>query len=527
MNAPFRSFSAAEVERLAKETEERQRIANWIEAWEHRARAKNRKGKQLPPDKMPDGSDWRLLIYKSGRGFGKTEALCRWLTGEMIRDIWDKPLIGHAVAPTLNDVRGTLYLGDSGFRSMIPAECLKGGSWEKAYDQQHLEIRLKNGGLIRGFGAKDQGGRLRGPQCHAAIGDEIREWDRPKGNLEFVHSNMMLGVRLPYPDGTAARAVFGTTPRPLPYLKNLYKRPDCIVIHGTTYENLANLSPAFLSELLALQGTQLGKIEIMGEDIDSEEFGIYKKSWLRLWPAKKPLPKFSKVILSMDTAFEEEAYDEKTGKVDYSCCIVLGVFNVKECFTPAELTKLRIRSKYAVLVADFWMERLGFPELLDKTRATFRKKYGGRFPDLALIENKASGISLRQSLQKYGIPSMPFNPMGQSKTMRTHMSSPLVMQGMLLLPESARPDRAGQVRDWCEPLVEQMTTFAGEGSIEFDDAVDSISQAMIYFQQTGTLQAIPQFRTLPDPDEVEEQKLREAIRIAENQKHGKYSPYGS
>jgi predicted phage terminase large subunit-like protein len=498
-------------------------VLEWSESWKQRAWASkpvNRAGKQVPTKER----DWRLLIWKSGRGFGKTEAECQWLGHEMARL---PNLIGHAVAPTLNDVRGTLFLGRAGFRAVIPAGLLYKESWEHAYDSTHHEILLKNGSLIRGFGAKDQGGRLRGPQCHAGIGDELREWDRPAGNLEFVHSNMMLGVRLPYQDGTPSRAVFGTTPRPIPYLKNLYKRPDCIVVTGTTYENLANLSPGFLSEVMTLSGTQLGKIEILGEDIDSEDFGIYKKSWLRLWPAGKPFPQFSMVMLTMDTAMEEEARDNKTGKVDFSCCVVLGIFNTKQCFTAGELMKMGVRSKYAALVCDFWMERLGFPELLEKTRDTYRKKYQGRFPNLVLIENKASGISLRQTLQRYGVPSWPFEPHGQSKTMRAHVASPLVKQGMLFLPESGLAHRKGHFRDWCEPLVEQMTTFAGEGSIEFDDAVDAITQAMLYLQATGTFTALPLGRLYPDADELEEQKMREATAIAEREKHGKASPYGS
>lgn len=492
----------------------------WIERWHQMAFSGRRAGKQIPPGNR----DWRSVIWRSGRGFGKTLALCQWIGQEMARL---PNLIGHAVGPTLSDVRGTLFLGPAGFRAVVPESLLLGGSWDAAFNQSHLELKFKNGSLIRGFGATDQGGRLRGPQCHSAIGDELREWDRPAGNLEFVHSNMMLGCRLPYPDGTPSRACFGTTPRPIPYLKNLYRRPDCIVVTGTTYENLSNLSPAFLAEVLALDGTQLGKVEILGEDIDAEDSGIYRRSWLRLWPAKKPFPQFSMVMLSMDTAMEEEARDKKTGKVDYSACAVLGVFNTKQCFTAAELTKLGVRSKYAALLCDFWMERLGFPELLEKTRDTYRKKYQGRFPELVLIENKASGISLRQTLQRYGVPSWPFDPHGQSKTMRAHVASPLVKQGMLFVPESARPDRQGQFRDWCEPLVEQMTTFAGEGSIEFDDAVDSITQAMLYLQQSGTLTALPEGRLFPDADEVEEQKLREATAIAEREKHGKSSPYGS
>lgn len=428
-------------------------------------------------------------------------------------------------------------LGPAGFRSCVPAECLAGESWEQAYDASYHELTFKNGSVIRGFGAADQGARLRGPQAHNCIADELREWDRPKGNLEFVHSNMMLGCRLPYPDGTPARAVMATTPKAIPYLRNLYRRPDVRVVTGTTYENLANLSQAFRSTILSLEGTKIGKAEIYGEDSDAEEGGIFQRSWFRLWPAGRKLPHFEFVLQSMDTAFEDEHYDAKKETVDASACVVIGVFNVKQCFSEAELRRMGVRGKYAGVVCDLWNERLGFPDLLEKTRVTYRTKWGGagaggagitagRRPDIVLIENKSSGISLRQTLNTYGVPTWPFNPNSESKTMRAHAASPYVLQGCLFVPESLRPDRKGLPRDWIEPLLEQLCAFAGEGSVEHDDIVDAIVQAVLYLAAKGLFLVEPMGRTKPDPDEEDEQKLRAAQDIADrNKQRMSVNPY--
>lgn len=463
--------------------------------------------KQIPPP-----GDWTQLIWKAGRGFGKTRSLTEFGWWEAVRT--GQPIIGHAVGPTLGDVKGTLMKGPSGFQAVIPAECLWRNSWEHAYvESPYPVLKLSTGAIIRGFGAQEQAGRLRGPQCHWAVGDELREWDRPAGNLELAHSNLMFGVRLPWPDGSPARAAFATTPKAIPYLKALYKQPGVKVVVGTTYENIGNLNESFKNVILAKEGTKIGRSEIYAEEGEDTD-GIFKKSWIRLWPPFKKLPEFTHILMSMDTAYEEEQSREvKKGKdPDYSACAILGIFNVSQCFTEPERKRLNIKSKYAALLCDFWMERLAFPELLERARTAYRTKWGqpGRRPDEVLIEKKASGISLRQVLMQYGVPTWPFDPMGQSKTMRAHAVSPLVLQGMLFIPESSRDDRRGQVRDWADPLVDQMTMFAGEGTIEYDDGLDCITQALMRLSAKGYFHAEPQGRAYPDMDEKEDMEHRKA-----------------
>lgn len=480
------------------------------------------------PKQIPPLGDWTQLYFLAGRGFGKTRALVEWAWWEGWRT--GEPVIGHAVGPTLGDVKGTLMKGASGFQAVVPAECLWGGTWERAYVESPQPIlKLANGTLIKGFGAQEQAGRLRGPQSNFCVMDELREWDRPAGNLELAYNNAILGVRLPWPDGSLSRVVGATTPKPIPFLKNLWKQPGVITVRGTTYENLTNLNPAFRNVVLSKEGTKIGKQEIYAEESDELD-GIFKKSWVRLWPAFKKLPEFTYIVQSMDTAFEEEQSREvKKGKdPDFSACSIIGIFNTRQCFSEEELRRLKVKSKYAALLCDFWMERYAFPDLLEEARKSYRQKWGqpGRKPDLALIENKASGISLRQTLMTYGVPTWPFEPRGQSKTMRAHAASPLVLQGMLFMPESGMEDRRGQVRDWAEPLLDQMTQFAGEGTIEFDDGLDTIVQAMLHLQEKGYFHAEPQGRQYPDLDEKEEQDKKRAMDIGDRETRTKRgNPY--
>jgi predicted phage terminase large subunit-like protein len=366
---------------------------------------------------------------------------------------------------------------------------------EKAYNKSTHELRLANGSLIRGFGAVEEAARLRGPQCHALVGDELREWDRPAGNLETAMSNALFGLRLPYPDGTPARAVFGTTPKPIPYLKRLLKREGLRLVTGTSYENIANLSPSFRSQLLSLAGTAMGRQEIDGLMLSDEgEEAIIRRNWIRLWPNGKKLPVFNFVLESYDTATSEHNFDKKKQTTDPTACSVFGIFNTADNFTPEERKKLGLRGRYSALLLDCWAERLGMPELLEKARNQHRIKWGnpGRRPDICLVEDKSSGPSLRQMLATYSVPCFPYNPGRQNKTQRLHAVSPLIQQGCLFVPESGRADLKGMPRDWVEPLLEELCSFYGPGTTEHDDLLDTVTAAMQYFHDRGMLEAKPE-----------------------------------
>jgi phage terminase large subunit-like protein len=185
---------------------------------EREARAPKRRGRQIPPADL----DWEILLFRAGRGYGKTKAVTEWLWWEM----WRQPnLVDHIVALTISDVIGTSFEGPGGLLATVPPECLRGGSQDRTYVAHKRQLRLANGSLVRGFGAQEEGGRLRGPRCHCLGGDELREWDRPIGNLEQALNNALFGLRLPLPDGTPARAVLGASPKVPQAVREAARRP--------------------------------------------------------------------------------------------------------------------------------------------------------------------------------------------------------------------------------------------------------------------------------------------------------------
>ena len=483
------------------------------------ARAKWCQQDARPNQLLPPGNDWDTAIWIAGRFFGKTRTLVEAAWWEAYRC----PGIRiHALAPTLGDVRRVLFEGESGFMAKIPPELLK------QYNKDAKEIILTNGSMISGFSVVEEADRLRGPQCHLLIFDEAAAADRPVGNLEAAYRVAALGVRLPYPDGTPSRKLVATTPKPIPFLKRLIKREGVVLIQGTSLENKANVASSVMREVLAHQGTSYGKQEIYGQFIDDEPpEAIFKRNWFRLWPANRKLPVFSFVLEVYDTAFTEATFDKRSLKADPTGGVVLGVFDIAQNFTEAERRKMNVRGRYAALLCDAWTEYLGFPDLLEKARTQHRVKWGGnggRRGDVVLIEDKGSGISLRQALGQYGVPTWPYNPHRESKTTRAHAVAPLVMQGCVFIPESAREDRKGLPRDWVEPFLEQVCSFFGPGTTEHDEFVDCVSSGLIYLRDRSMLESKPEKKWI-DPDQDRDAEDKRAFRLSLSQQP-RQNPYG-
>jgi len=441
--------------------------------WQARWRATAR-DQQIPPD------DFQECGYLAGRGYGKTRVGAEWLAREAYLDPHGYP--NAVIAPTYSDVKFTCFEGESGLLSVIPQELLK------AYNKSDMVIEMYNcvGDVvtIRGFTA-EKPERLRGPQ-HARIwGDELAAW-----MYDDAWDMAMMGLRL----STAPKVLWTTTPKPRPLVRKLVApKPGRVIVTGATYDNRANLPDAFFAQLEQYEGTTLGRQELHGELIDPEESGIVKRSWMNLWPADKLLPRFDWIIMSLDTAYTEKQLDKK-GDPDPSACGVFGVFQHK--------------GMSHVMLLDCWDEHLGLPDLMrkvkkesnvaygdDEDQALIKPLYGsskpltsGRKPDIILIEDKGSGISLRQSLAEAGIEAYAYNPGRADKLTRLHIVSPVFAQRRFWLPESQK--HKGQPRTWCEPLVAQLCSFTGPGSVKHDDYVDVTSQALRLCMDKGMVRLI-------------------------------------
>jgi predicted phage terminase large subunit-like protein len=212
--------------------------------------------------------------------------------------------------------------------------------------------------------------------------------------------------------------------------------------------------------------------------------GIINAAKIRLWPAKSPLPDFSAVIQSYDTALDENEMN------DYTACVVLGLFEHKG----------RIR----VMLVDAWHERLGYDKLRPRVKKDIEDNaYGeeemAKRADYALIERKGSGISLIQDLAGRARNRIRgYNPGSLDKVARARLVAPLIDDELVFVCESTK--NPGQWANWAAWLHKELRQFPVG---EHDDGVDALVQGLRHLHVEG-------FITISDdieePDEFAEER---------------------
>jgi hypothetical protein len=460
-------MTAELAEQLAQLSPEELALLRWKLAWNKTAR---------PKQKAPVGS-WSTWGIMAGRGFGKTVTGSNWLG---IAAASDPGSFNAVIAPTLDDVRYTCFEGTTGLLAYLPDNLVAD------YNKSALIIYLTNGAVIRGFGS-ERPERLRGPQHSRVWGDEVAAWQ----NMRMTYDMMKFGLRL----GPNPQFVWTTTPKPLPLIRELVDAADgkkTLVTYGTTYENKANLAQSFYDDIAKYEGTKIGRQELEGILIDPEEGGIVKRSQWKLWPAKKPLPRFIHIIMSLDTAYTEKTFDKKTHEADPTACEVWGLFQVGK--------------QLHVMMLDAWDDYLALPALMKRVREERVVTYGeadrplinsalipspyssaeygvqtGKAIDLILVEDKGSGISLRQMMQMENVLMEKYNPGRADKLARLHAITPMFSHGRVWAVESDK--RPGEFRSWADKAIGQICSFFGPGTTENDDYVDTCSQALNYFMR--------------------------------------------
>lgn len=455
-------------------------ITRLIHSWDLWARPQ-----QLPPDHPASANhlpanpstpiiDWDYWIALAGRGWGKTrcgaEQVLRWVDQGYRRIA--------IIAPTTADTRDVVTEGESGIMTVAHP------SKRPLYEPSKRRLTFPNGAIALLYSAEEPE-RLRGPQFDCAWLDEIAAWQYPQEVWDMLH----FGLRL----GRHPQVFVSTTPKPIPLIRSLIERgrknPQSIVLTtGSTYDNRANLASTFFNQVAQYEGTRLGRQELYAELIDPRETGIIRQEWFNLYPYDLPLPKFEIILQSYDTAFTEKTVDRKTKDPDPSASSTWGVFVIpptlrKEYEIPSHI-------RYGVLLLDAWSDHMGFPELRARVQKDYNSSYYGpegdeRRADVVLIEDKGSGISLRQDLQGT-VPVLAYNPGRADKFERLHSISHIPCNGMVFIPASQK--KKGQIATWADPLIDQVCSFP---LVEHDDYVDTFSQALRYLKDQGYLSSDP------------------------------------
>ncbi len=257
------------------------------------------------PDQLPPDGDWRLWLILAGRGFGKSRAVNEWAIEQAQKYPKSR---GALVAATAADARDVIVEGASGILNIAPPDFMP------KYSPTRRRLEFPNGSIATHFSA-DEPNRLRGPQFHWAICDELAAW-----RFEAAFDNLLMGVRL----GIDPRIAIATTPRPVPLIRRLLNDPTCVITRGTTHENAANLAPAFLDAILSrYAGTRLGRQEIEGEVVDEIQGALWRYEWIERARVIEP-PELIRVVIAVDPAVTSGKASDETGIVAAGTAMING-----------------------------------------------------------------------------------------------------------------------------------------------------------------------------------------------------------
>jgi predicted phage terminase large subunit-like protein len=406
-----------------------------------------------PNQFVPPGDMWTIWLILAGRGWGKTRCGAEFVRFHVERGLASRIAL---IAEDAGDARDVMIEGESGILAISHPKC------KPVFVPSKRRIEWPNGAIATIYSDNDPE-TLRGPQHDLAWVDELAKFR----NVEDMWSNLMFGLRL----GQKPRVCITTTPKPIPIVRRLLDDDRVLVTTGTTHENFNNLAPTFRDEIISqYEGTRLGRQELYAEVIDPEDYGIVKRDWFRLWDADRPLPEFIYILQSYDCAYTEKTINDPTA------CSVWGIFKPSDD-----------RPMCAMLI-DCWEDFLAYPDLRPKVIDEFKSVYGepGKKTDLVLVEDKASGISILQDLQRAGVPCRAYNPGKADKVQRLHLVANIIMHGRVYIPESTV--HPGEPRDWAEPLVSQICSFP---EAERDDLTDTTTQALRLLRDMGFLNFDP------------------------------------
>ena len=208
----------------------------------------------------------------------------------------------------------------------------------------------------------------------------------------------------------------------------------------TSYDNPL-LDKDEIDELVKEISPVLRDQEIYGKFVDAESAGIIKSDWWKYYENESELftQRVYKKVQSWDTAFK------KNQENDYSVCT----------------TWLVAQNGYYLI--NMWRGRVEFPELKKKVVELYEREK----PNEILIEDKASGQSLIQELQRNTRLPVKGIKVESDKISRVHSVTPLIEAGKVILPKQ---------KHWVKTFIDECEEFPNG---EFDDIVDTMSQFLI------------------------------------------------
>jgi len=268
------------------------------------------------PNQLPPKGDWRIWLLMAGRGFGKTRVLSEWARLMAHKMPGSR---GAIIAATAADSRDTVVEGHSGILNVCPP-------WDRPTYQPTKRLVLWGNGSRATLFSADEPNRLRGPQFHWAVCDELAAW-----RYQSAWDMLEFGLRL----GQNPQVVVATTPKPVAHLRRLVKDSEdpenkIFITTGSMYENIDNLAPTFIRAILRkYEGTRLGEQEIHAVLHEDAKYSLWKSTMFEREGFRfTDIPPLERIVVAVDPAIKsgsERNDDELDDKVTETGIIVVGV----------------------------------------------------------------------------------------------------------------------------------------------------------------------------------------------------------
>ena len=240
------------------------------------------------PHQLPPFGDWRTWIILGGRGAGKTRAGAEWVRALAEGPSRFAPGPGRRiglVGETFDQAREVMVFGESGILAVSPK------TLRPHWHAGRKLLEWPNGATAQVLSAHDPDA-LRGRQFDYLWADELAKWK----SGEQAWAMLQFGLRL----GEDPRACVTTTPRNVPFLRELLSRQSTVQTHANTFANSANLAKGFLEEITAqYAGSRLGDQEMEGLLLSDAEGALWTGDQLAALTCAIP-PVFDRIVVSVD-----------------------------------------------------------------------------------------------------------------------------------------------------------------------------------------------------------------------------------
>jgi len=310
-----------------------------LEAWRAlpvatRAEMRHRWRFWARPEQIAPSGDWRAWLFLAGRGTGKTRSGAEWVREQVAAGNGRVAL----VARTSADVRDVLVEGESGILACCPA------ATRPRWEPSRRRLTWPNGAIATTYTA-DEPDQLRGPQHDAAWADELAAWRFPD-----AWDQLLFGLRL----GADPRVMVTTTPRPTPIIRGLLKASTTVVTRGSTYDNAANLAPAFLTQIVSrYEGTRLGRQELHAEILEDAPGALWKLAQI---DAARVAPDLSRryrlIVVAVDPSVKAHAPGASDDSGDACGIVVVGLGHDSHAYILEDCSGVMGPSEWAREVVD-------------------------------------------------------------------------------------------------------------------------------------------------------------------------------